>query len=442
MDEKIFAVWLSLALNPGSIYSKRLIEKYGNFSEIYRLGKDEYTAAGIKPDSPAMTCLLDKSTKEAERCINFCECNYFNITEYTSGAYPQRLRAIKDPPAVIYTRGRMTDIDDNVCIAVVGTRSYSDAGWNSTYKIASGLAEGGAVIVTGLASGIDTAATKAALESSGFAVGVLGSGIEKIFPSENKELFERMYDSGLLISELAPFTGITGKYFPVRNRIISGLCNGVLVGEGSTGSGAMITAAHASEQGRHIYAIPADISNPESTGVNKLIRDGATPVFDASDILGKYMYMYPHRIKTTVSSSASVSVPEERSTKRVRVLGTKKAQLKTHITSAPAENTAPKPKSFAGTDTEKTGTAPLVFEKVAGSDMTPAAVPEQGKTADTALMSEAEKKVYEYISGRDFGIIDEIAAAIGEDYTAVSVAVTFLEIKGLVIVEGAKVMKA
>ena len=320
MNEVLLAIWLSQALPCGSIYGKRLIEKYGSFGRIYELGAEGYQGVGILPNADTMERLLDKNLAKATDILKVCEYNYFQAIEYTSNLYPQRLRAIKDPPPVLYARGRMIDFDDNVCIAVVGTRSYTDAGWNATYRVTSGLASGGAVVVTGLASGIDTAATRAALETSGYAVGVLGSGLERIYPSENRELFEQMYRQGLVVSEKAPFSEMSGKYFPVRNRLISGLCNGVLMCEGSTKSGAMHTVAHGSEQGRHIYAIPGDISSEESTGVNRLIREGAMPVFDAKDVLDKYMYFYPHRIGLNPISTAAVEVPEARSTKRVRVV--------------------------------------------------------------------------------------------------------------------------
>lgn len=348
MDDYIYAIWLSCALGPGSIYGGRLIEKYGSFREIYKLKETDYIAAGIKSDTAVMARLLDKSLDEQQRILSFCVHNCFDIIEYTSNMYPGRLRAIKDPPPVLYTRGRMIDFDDNLCIAIVGTRSYSDAGWNSTYKISSVLARSGVIVVTGLASGIDTAATRAALEASSFAVGVLGSGLEKIFPSENKELFEEMYRKGLLISERPPFSEIIGRYFPVRNRIISGLCNGVLVGEGNTRSGAMITAAHAAAQGRHIYAIPGDISNEESTGVNKLIREGAVPVFDGADVLEKYKYLYSHKLGNALAGTGNVEVPTERSSKRVRVLKGKSGTASNGFMASDAnKNTAAKSAVYA-----------------------------------------------------------------------------------------------
>lgn len=457
MEEKILAIWLSEALGTGSIYGKLLVEKYGSFSEIYHLSEKDYEQIGIKGNSAVMAKLLDKSIGNSEKSYGFCSYNYFSVIEYTSAQYPKRLRAIKNPPPVLFARGRMIDFDDNVCIGVVGTRSYSDAGWNSTYKIASGIAGCGAVVVTGLAGGIDTAATKAALASSGFCVGVLGSGVEKIYPSENRELFEEMYTRGLVISELPPFSDITGKYFPVRNRIISGLCNGVLVGEGSLRSGAMLTAAHACEQGRHVFAIPADISNPESTGVNKLIREGATPVFGAWDVLDKFAYLYPHRLKN-VCAADEVDVPKERSTKRVRVLKGKMSaqQEKT----SEVQNTAYDDKTVktVSKDTVKNDAkhisekikkeAPekteLKFEKVyeSGEIFKKPAEKQTVSDAVTENLGELEKKVYSHIARNDFCVADAIASEINEDPISVTVAITTLELSGLIRTEGPKVMKA
>ncbi|MBR5308029.1 MAG: DNA-processing protein DprA [Clostridia bacterium] len=443
MDEKIYALWLSEAVSAGSIFGKHLLDKYGCYEEIYHLSESAYKEAGIRKGSELFTRLCNKNLDLAKKILGFCEHNGFVIIEYTSPAYPERLKAIKNPPPVLYARGRMIDFDDNVCIAVVGTRSYSDEGWNSTYKIASGIAQSGAVVVTGLASGIDTAATRAALDSSGFAVGVLGSGLEKVYPSENRTLFEEMYEKGLVISERAPFTDITGRYFPVRNRIISGLCNAVLVGEGSIGSGALITAAHANEQGRRVFAIPGNIENPESSGVNKLIKDGATPVFDARDIVEGFEYRYPHRIKCTTLASASISVPEKRSEKRARVFRANPAGTTARVTEAdtPAEATqrTPRktaPKKDSPVEFVRVNITDSTAEMTTGTATRSAAQPELGE------LSEIERKVFGYISESDFRMCDSIFSAIGEGQSEVAAALTVLEIMGYVETQGPKVMKA
>lgn len=417
MDEKIYAMWLADAIGQGSKFGKLLIEKYGSFSEIYKLSEEDYAEIGVKRGSRTMERLLDKNTAKSEKNFGFCNYNYFGIIEYTADLYPKRLKGISDPPPVLYTRGRMIDIDDNVCIGVVGTRSYTDAGWNSVYRVSGGIARGGAVVVTGLASGIDTAATRAALEGSGYAIGVIGSGIERIYPSENTELFETMYKCGLVISELAPFSAIEGKYFPVRNRIISGLCQGVLVGEGNVKSGAMITARHAGEQGRHVFAIPGDINSEESSGVNKLVKEGATPVFESWDILEKYAYLYPHRIKS-VPGADSANVPEKRSSKRVRFRGSTGNGVKEEKTQLYV--------------TEKT-TLP-VKENVKREQ-------ENRNTAAVQSLGEDEKKVYGVLSYDSAKDTDTVAAESGLTSDRVLAAYTTLEIEGLISKIGTGVIK-
>ncbi len=424
MDEKIYAMWLSDAIGPGSIYGKALIEKYKSFYEIYKLSEDGYAEVGVKRGSRIMERLLDKNTAKSEKNYGFCNYNYFGIIEYTADLYPRRLKNISDPPPVLYTRGRMIDIDDNVCIGVVGTRSYTDAGWNSVYRISGGIARGGAVVVTGLASGIDTAATRAALSASGYAIGIIGGGIERIYPSENTELFETMYKCGLVISELAPFSNITGSYFPVRNRIISGLCQGVLVGEGNVRSGAMITAKHAGEQGRHVFAIPGDINSQESSGVNKLVKEGATPVFESWDILEKYAYLYPHRIKS-VPGADSVNIPEKRSSKRVRFLGNiGKFRENGNKSSAVQTVKAKKTEIF---------TAPKNASITRDPD-------ERQKSAILSL-GENERRVYEVLSYETEKNSDTIAAEASLSCDTVLAAFTTLEIEGLIKKTGTGVLK-
>ncbi len=415
MYEKLYAIWLSDALMPGSIHVKPLLEKYHSFTEIFGLGEDDYAQLGIRRGSEIMKRLLCKNTESAKKSLEFCNYNYFGIIEYNSESYPQRLKAIKNPPPVLYVRGRMINFNDNVCIGIVGTRSYTDIGWDSTYKIAGGIAKGGAVVVTGLASGIDTAATRAALESSGFAVGVIGSGLETIYPSENTELFHTMYKSGLVISELAPFSKISGKYFPVRNRIISGLCQGVLVGEGNVKSGAMITASHASEQGRHVFAIPGDISSEESSGVNKLIREGAIPVFEASDVLSKYAFLYPHKI-VSAEAKNSKTVPAERSSKRIRAFS--KVQNKSVNAFARGEKS----------DIEITPDTPAVNTAANTAENTP----EKAPTSPPPNFSDRENRVFLALSCDTPKNTDTISIETDMSTDEVLGILTSLELSGYV----------
>lgn len=423
-EEKICAMWLADAIGPGNALGKELLEKYGSCYEIYKLPLAAYKECGITEYSAVMQKLLNKNTDICKTNYDFCRYNFFEVIEYTSNNYPQRLKSIKNPPPVLYARGRMINFDENVCISVVGTRSYTDTGWNSTYKITSGLARCGAVVISGLASGIDTAATQAALQFSGFAVGVIGTGLERVYPSENQNLFNEMYSKGLVISELPPFSETSGKYFPVRNRIISGLSNGVLVGEGSIRSGAIITAQHATEQGRKVFAIPGEIGNSESSGVNRLIQKGAIPVFEAWDVLKEFAYLYPYKL-LNIYQAQNVDIPEKRSSKKIRLVETQKSNNKNKSpkTQKPASS-----KSVQPQDEE-----PLEFQRVELPPNLPLEVI-QG-------LSEFELKIYLYISGLGECITDSIAARINENTNEVAVAITALELAGLVTVEGTKVKK-
>lgn len=426
MDEKIYAMWLSDALGAGSAYGKILFEKHGSFKTIYGLSESDYAEAGVGLGTQVMKKLLNKSTAAQEKNYSFCNHNYFGIIEYSADIYPKRLKCIQNPPMVLYARGRMVNLDDNVCIGVVGTRSYTDSGWNAVYKISAGLARCGAIVVTGLASGIDTAATRASLDMSGYGVGVIGSGIERIYPSENTKLFEEMYKCGLVISELPPFSEIRGNYFPVRNRIISGLCQGVLVGEGEMRSGAMITAGHAAQQGRHIYAIPGDINSSESSGVNKLIREGATPVFSAWDVLSKYEYLYPHRIKK-MSGEDDIEIPENRSTKKVRVMKNNPALAKKNE-NIPKKDSAPKaPKTEIKAEITKAESTPKLSDKEVEEKL--------------SQMCEHERKLYAALDFEAPRSVDELSYITKIPASDLLGAMTFLEIDGLASHSGAGFIK-
>jgi DNA processing protein len=198
--------------------------------------------------------------------------------------YPARLGAINDPPPVLYVRGELR-LEDDFAVAVVGTRSLSNYGREAARTLASGLAEAGVTIVSGLARGIDAVAHRAALDAGGRTIAVLGSGIDVIYPWENRKLAADLIERGALMSEYALGTQPDASNFPPRNRIVSGLSRGVVVIEAGEKSGALITARFAADQGREVFAVPGSIFARNSAGVNRLIRDGATPVTSINDIL-------------------------------------------------------------------------------------------------------------------------------------------------------------
>ena len=207
---------------------------------------------------------------------------------FLDAAYPGRLKNIYDPPALLYCKGRLPLLDDLLCVAVVGTRDCTPYGVACAEKLGFGLASGGAAVVSGLAKGIDAAAIRGALRAGGVTVGVVGNGLDVYYPYESRYLYEDVASAGILLSEYPPGTEPASGHFPVRNRIISGLSLAALVVEAPEKSGALITAATALEQGRDVFAVPGPIDAPASVGCNRLIRDGAGLVSDASDILREY----------------------------------------------------------------------------------------------------------------------------------------------------------
>lgn len=202
------------------------------------------------------------------------------------GAYPARLRKIFDPPAVLYYRGRLPR--DELLIAIVGARKASAYGRNAATMLATGLAEAGAGVVSGAARGIDSVAHSGALDGGGYTVAVLGCGVDVVYPPENGRLLDRIAEQGAIVSEYWPGAPPQAQFFPVRNRIISGLARGVVVVEAAARSGSLITADWALEQGRDVFAVPGSIFAGTSSGANRLLKQGAKPVTTAADILEEY----------------------------------------------------------------------------------------------------------------------------------------------------------
>lgn len=201
-------------------------------------------------------------------------------------AYPRGLREIHDPPGVLYASGSVVP-EDGIAVAIVGTRHATRYGLKQAERFADGLARRGVTVVSGLARGIDGAAHRAALSAGGRTIAVLASGVLKVYPPEHEKLAGEIADNGAVVSEAAPRMPPIGGAFPQRNRIISGLSLGVLVVEAADRSGALITARHAADQGREVFALPGPVDSRLSRGCHSLIRDGAALVSDVDELLGE-----------------------------------------------------------------------------------------------------------------------------------------------------------
>ena len=240
--------------------------------------------------------LLAGSLSDALRMYERTVEKGFQVLTPESPDYPERLRNIYARPAVLYVSGSLSGIDDQAAVAVVGTRSYSDYGFRAASKISFELARAGAVVISGMAKGIDTVAHKAALKADGRTIAVLGSGLDVPYPRENRTLMEVISRNGAVVTEFPLGSEPAGFHFPIRNRIISGLSLGVTVVEADLKSGSLITANLALEQGRDIFAVPNDIFNENSRGTFRLLRLGAIPVASGADILEEYRYRFSDRI--------------------------------------------------------------------------------------------------------------------------------------------------
>lgn len=275
--------WVMLSRIDNSRPQKRLdlVMALGSVSKAYEADMEVFLRAGLTKEQ--YEYFHGEAIKaEADDIIRTCEAKGIRILTISDDEYPELLRYITDPPLVLYCRGR---IPKSNSFAIVGSRKASGYGMETARKMAYSLALEDISIVSGMARGIDTAAHAGALEAGGETVAVLGCGVDVPYPPENKGLMERIIESGAVISEYPPGTPPSTFNFPGRNRIISGMSVGTLVVEAGLKSGSLITANYALEQGRDVFAVPGNISNYNSMGTNRLIKDGAKMVLSVDDIL-------------------------------------------------------------------------------------------------------------------------------------------------------------
>jgi len=267
----------------GNVTFRRLLERFDTPRAALAATREEL--ATIKGMTPAVLDAVLSGTWQrfAEDECRRLEDSGIRLVTFTAADYPKSLFEIPDPPPLLYVSGSLPAPGPS--IAVVGSRKASSYGLMTTARLAEGLARNGVAVISGMARGVDTAAHKGALQGNGPTVGVLGCGVDKIYPPENRTLFEEMARRGALISEFPLGTLPLAENFPRRNRIISGLANGVLVVEAAENSGSLITAQFALDHGRDVFAVPGNISFASSKGSNRLIKQGAKLVDCLEDIL-------------------------------------------------------------------------------------------------------------------------------------------------------------
>lgn len=283
-DQRLY--WFALQAVPGigAVRFNSLVRRFGSPQAVLEAPKAQL--AELPDFGTKLTAALKSEVDfdQAEKQMLMLEKSGAKLISILDPAYPKPLKQIYDPPSFLLVQGELTEADE-LSVGMVGSRSCTRYGRQIAGKVAADLAAGGLTVVSGLARGIDSAAHRGAIKVGGRTIGVLGCGLDVIYPPENGPLYDEVRDSGALISEF-PFGIKPEKHnFPSRNRIISGLCRGVLLIEAGRASGALLTAKHALDQDREVMVVPGNIDSAASAGTNELLKEGAIPVTSTSDVL-------------------------------------------------------------------------------------------------------------------------------------------------------------
>ena len=285
-EELIDSVRLSLVSGVGPLLRKALLERFGSPAAVFSADRDELQRVdGIGPKI-ALRIVAANDEIDAERELRLAAEHDIDVLTESDGEYPRPLRQIPDPPGVLFRRGKPLP-QDELAVAIVGTRHATRYGLAQAERLAGSLARTGFTVVSGLARGIDAAAHRGAIAAGGRTIAVLASGLLNIYPPEHEQLADEVAANGYLVSESPPKMVPLSGAFPQRNRIISGLCVGTIVIEAADRSGALITARHAYEQGREVFALPGPVDSRLSRGCHALIKDGAKLIESIDDVLAE-----------------------------------------------------------------------------------------------------------------------------------------------------------
>ena len=283
--------WFALKGVPGvgNLLFRRLIERFGSPEAV--LSADEAALSTVQGLTPRLVSAIlhPRGAGAAADELEAVRQHRIAVLTQTDPRYPPLLLRIPDPPPFLYVKGALPPAA--LTIAVVGSRNATDYGIGATRRLCMDLVRQGVTIVSGMARGVDTAAHAGAMAAGGFTVAVLGTGLNRIYPRENKRLFHQIAESGAVVSEFSLDTGPDAHHFPARNRIISGMCHGTVVVEATGRSGSLITARLAAEQNREVFAVPGNIHSFKSVGTHALIRQGAKLVAHAGDILEEFSHL-------------------------------------------------------------------------------------------------------------------------------------------------------
>lgn len=327
MSNLKYWIWLTGRKGLAGQNAVRVLNHFGSPERVYFSDPEEYGLLDGLSDV-AVKSLADKSLDSANQILGDCDRLGIRILTIQDATYPERLAAIHQPPMVLYTKGRQVAFDEEAAVAIVGTRDATPYGVWAASQLSMELTRSGALIVSGMAEGIDAAAVRGALKAGGPVVSVLAGGIDVVYPREHRGLYADVAAAGTLISEYPPGTAHYGGQFPVRNRIISGLSVGVIAVESKRFGGTMHTISHALDQDRDIYAVPGPMDAPSSEGTNRLIQEGAAKlILSSDDVICEMIDRFPNRLRYRSAMGAE--------TTRERLDGVAEASL-------PKDKSAPK----------------------------------------------------------------------------------------------------
>ena len=406
MRDVLSWTWLSVRLGAASPYLNPLLEHFAAAADVYAADHAALAAVEGLPESVRLR-LLDKDTDRAERILEDCRRLGIGVMTYDDPRYPRLLKQIAKPPAVLYFVGKPIDFDRKLGVAVVGTRTMTEYGRDVTYRFSYDLASAGAVIVSGMALGVDGMAAAGSLDAQMPTAVVLGSGLDVVYPKMHTKLYKCILRDGFAVSEYPPGAEPDARNFPQRNRIISGLARCVLVTECPETSGALITAREALAEGKPLFAVPGAITMPGSVGTNELIKSGsAKMVTSPTDILDLFEPAHFPELDASAVGAMNYNAAKAESTYAVSTKTSKVAWAK-------VRRKKPESAPDDSPDTVRESSAPKVTETF---------VP----------MSETEKKIYACIPEEGQVSVDLIASGSGAPVPDVLTALLALTCKGVV----------
>lgn len=414
-------IWLSQRKGIGHVGRKKLLSIIPSAEEIYEMTPDQLM--GLKMEemrSSWIESLSDKDLTEAGKILKDCSRLGIQCVTFVEPEYPQRLKEIHDPPCLLYFKGKMPNVDQEATVGIVGTRRCSNYGLLTAKQLSTLISLSGGIVVSGGARGIDTIALHSALSSVMPVICVLAGGLDAYYPKENTSLFEAITEHGCLVSEMPPGVRPIPNYFVGRNRLISGLSLGVLVVEAPKGSGALTTAELALSQHRDVFTVRRAESGKWVEGNAELINAGCEVVTDGWDLMSRYAHMFPGRVIDGRSREAMQRLYQKRYGAHFRVyspvVDIKPAQRQGRP--MPHKIAEPERRSCSVQKTEK---EKMSIHTSAG---TYGDVPED--------LPDTEKRILS-VMGRAPMEIDTIILKTGMEPTAVSTALTMLQIKKRII---------